>query len=374
MSDFQAGLIAAQDTIHIFVTVPKDCRKEAMALEQSIHEHVSPPFTIYWMKEGEEGWDWDPEMYCWVVPEAASFSGKAIWLPAKALTLQDLRGVWESRCDGLSVWEDPGRCIVFDGHALASVKWWPRVEQLKEMTYSQVQDLLARHECYDNAAGDMDFVTTWNSFYHHEERPDIWWRYYAKALEVREKTRPANLDKLYGEAQAKDSDICEHLQTLRKLATECQVVCEFGVRDGDSTVAFIIGAKHKVYSWDLAKTAKAALLQDLAGSKWEFNLGDSRLADIPECDMLFIDGEHRYETVAKELQQHTKVSKYIVLHDTEAYAEEGEMCVGPYHSRRGGFKGIMPAVQEFLSANRQWRKQRHYTNNNGLTILRRDGW
>ena len=33
--------------------------------------------------------------------------------------------------------------------------------------------------------------------------------------------------------------------------------------------------------------------------------------------------------------------------------------------------GLMPAVNEFLEANKEWYIYRQYTNNNGLTILKR---
>lgn len=34
-------------------------------------------------------------------------------------------------------------------------------------------------------------------------------------------------------------------------------------------------------------------------------------------------------------------------------------------------KGLMPAVEEFLNDNRDWYLYIQYTNNNGLTILKR---
>jgi hypothetical protein len=35
-------------------------------------------------------------------------------------------------------------------------------------------------------------------------------------------------------------------------------------------------------------------------------------------------------------------------------------------------KGLWPAVEEFLAAHPEWKIEKRFTNNNGLTILARD--
>jgi hypothetical protein len=50
---------------------------------------------------------------------------------------------------------------------------------------------------------------------------------------------PVSLDELYQRAANDPSDINEHVPTLRRLASEAQVVVEFGVRHGVSTLGLL---------------------------------------------------------------------------------------------------------------------------------------
>jgi hypothetical protein len=61
-------------------------------------------------------------------------------------------------------------------------------------------------------------------------------------------------------------------------------------------------------------------IHDLAqqlGKVWYFHPKDSRQANIPFCDFLFIDTEHTPEQVREEVRVHiNKVKRYIGFHDT----------------------------------------------------------
>jgi len=77
--------------------------------------------------------------------------------------------------------------------------------------------------------------------------------------------------------------------------------------------------------------------------------------EIPEVDMLFIDTDHTYEQLKGELARHgNKVKKYLVFHDTVSCETE-----------------LMPAIEEFMKANKKWKIKEHYKFNNGVLVLER---
>jgi len=75
------------------------------------------------------------------------------------------------------------------------------------------------------------------------------------------------------------------------------------------------------------------------------------------------------------------VKKYILLHDTTVDEYIGETIRGGHNaetqSKSSGIPvleinmGLWPAVVEFLSNHPEWAIEKRYTNNNGLTILKR---
>lgn len=171
------------------------------------------------------------------------------------------------------------------------------------------------------------------------------------------------LEERYERQCAAQTDIHEHLPTLRKLAEECQNVVEFGCRGACSTTALLMGCKGKVYSWDLTINGQITFLISLAEGRFIFQVGDCRKAVLPECDMLFIDSYHTKEHMAAELKAHGNTPrKYLVFHDTVTWGEQGE----------GGKPGIMHAITEWLHNGGQgWKIKTHYFNNNGLLVCER---
>lgn len=172
---------------------------------------------------------------------------------------------------------------------------------------------------------------------------------------------------LYNEfaiACSRQTDINLHLPLLFSLANKVQHVTEFGVRDGQSTRAFL-AASCSLRSYDLYKDDRVTPLFEVAES---FNLdkkyiiGNSIEIEIEPTDLLFIDTDHNYLQLKTELDKHhEKVSQYIVMHDTTTYG-------GP---SQGDHIGLLAAVLEFLAANRQWTVNYHSHQCNGLTVLER---
>ena len=170
------------------------------------------------------------------------------------------------------------------------------------------------------------------------------------------------LQRQAGEGGANHMDIVEHMGTLRALADQVATVVEFGVRTGNSTVAFLASNCRHVISYDIADP-QFAPAADVA-HKWAFRRADTAGLDfIPACGLLFIDTLHTYAQVKAELEHAGKVARYLVFHDTVNYGGRDEGNANGY--------GIMSAILEFLATNPEWRVDAHFKNCNGLTVLRR---
>lgn len=161
------------------------------------------------------------------------------------------------------------------------------------------------------------------------------------------------------------TDINEHLPILYELALDCKSVTEMGVRSGESTRAFLF-ADVKLRSYDLELDNNVIDLFNLAKSHKkdvEYIQGDTRLIEIDETDLLFIDTWHCYEQLKIELIRHaSKVKKYIAMHDTFTFGCRGESAE----------IGLLPALIEFMTENPNWKFKIHRINNNGLTVIERD--
>jgi len=190
------------------------------------------------------------------------------------------------------------------------------------------------------------------------------------------------------------SDIYEHMPTLYTYTCKPAVnrVTECGVRGVVSSYAFAAGL--------LTKTDKSSVhlyQSDLGTNGNVIQFGkECAMEGIPvtfyqqsdlECpmeptDLLFIDTWHIYAQLKRELNRwHSAVSSYIIMHDTTVDSESGETIRNGWNpvsqSKESGFpieeitKGLWPAVEEFLAAHPEWVLEHRYTNNHGLTILRR---
>jgi hypothetical protein len=179
------------------------------------------------------------------------------------------------------------------------------------------------------------------------------------------------------------SDINEHLVTLKKYTEECETIVEMGVRSIISTWAFLAGSPKKLTSLDLYNPTKfggnlqevydAVNLTDIDFSFVEY---DSLNYELEPCDLLFIDTWHCYLQLKKELtRHHSKVNKYIILHDTVSYDNVDEKSadeMGVLNTIETNLpKGLWSAVEEFLYENRNWIVWEKKPNNNGLTVLKR---
>lgn len=194
-----------------------------------------------------------------------------------------------------------------------------------------------------------------------------------------------------------ESDINEHIPTLIKYGSECDSITEMGVRWITSTWAFLgCAPKNGLLSidmrnpdtWDKGgngenqdviqrgwnKISDVYQVADEFGLKFKFIEANVLDIEIEETDLLFLDTWHSYSQLSKELTKfHSKVKKYLILHDTTTYADVDETnyeVLGPEWKADKEKGGIWRAVEEFLFENPHWIIKERFTNNNGLTILK----
>jgi hypothetical protein len=177
------------------------------------------------------------------------------------------------------------------------------------------------------------------------------------------------------------SDINEHMMALKNYASECSHITEMGVRSVVSTWAFLAANPKKLVSIDIVQCPiqMAAAAASDAGIDFKFIIADTSdpKLEIEPTDLLFIDTWHVYDQLKQEFKLHAnKAKKYIILHDTTTFGQMGEpnvsklkidITTGAYIP----FKGLWPAVEEFLTENKNWVLNKRFTHNNGLTILER---
>lgn len=183
----------------------------------------------------------------------------------------------------------------------------------------------------------------------------------------------------YTAAAARRTAIAPHLPRLRALATGCAVVVEFGVKDGASSAALLLGAD-QVVSYDLVRTPAALTLAALAGGRWEYRIEDSRRAPVTPCDLLFVDSLHTYAQTRAELERHADaVRQTIAFHDTITFGSVGadgesghpQWTVTPGHPVPIQCLGIRPAIDELMMRDRSWAIAAHYVDSHGLLVLER---
>lgn len=165
------------------------------------------------------------------------------------------------------------------------------------------------------------------------------------------------------------SDIFEHLPTLKAYASECYHITEFGVRTVVSTWAFLAAMPKTMRSYDIKYHPNVAIAENSAKSEgvdFKFIEQDvhSETCVIDETDLLFIDTLHTFDALSLELRKHAqKVRQYIIMHDTVTFGNKDEL-------QEGG-KGLIPALEQFLYSDPTWRVHATFSNNNGLTILKK---
>ena len=186
-----------------------------------------------------------------------------------------------------------------------------------------------------------------------------------------------------------NSDINEHLPTLYNYASKCESIIELGVRGIVSSYAFVYGllnnnsSNKKLLLNDITPCKIDELLQLTNNLKIDIKyewINDLDLEIKENYDLTFIDTWHVYGQLKRELEKFSKVTnKYIIMHDTTVDDYKGETIRSGGNAKEESIKsgipldeinkGLIPAINEFLERNNNWKIKEIFTNNNGLTIL-----
>ena len=215
---------------------------------------------------------------------------------------------------------------------------------------------------------------------------------YIKKIYSNKNYFPMNIKEGYLNRCKQESDINEHLPTLYKYATDCESIFETGVRSCISSYAFAYGLLNNNNS------IKKYLLNDISDCTPDINElfnNCKELIDIKyqwcnnlllnfteTYDLTFIDTWHVYGQLKRELIKFAPfTNKYIILHDTTVDEWYGENARGGHNDEEDSIysgipieeiqKGLWPAIDEFLISNPEWVLHERFTNNNGLTILKK---
>lgn len=188
-------------------------------------------------------------------------------------------------------------------------------------------------------------------------------------------------------------DIHEHLPTLIEYGSKVQTITEMGVRFGFSTRAFLYSRPKTLHSIDVCEwnSIEHAGLDPRQNNYWynyyrsaysgttefTYQIADTtKIAPIPETDLLFIDTFHHKDVLEIELAKHgNKAQKFIILHDTSTFGECGQadkagIFVDHDTTNEPG-TGLWHAINPFLEQNPHWSSEVIFIHNNGLTVLKR---
>ena len=177
-----------------------------------------------------------------------------------------------------------------------------------------------------------------------------------------------NLEEKYTQVRDTPTDINEHVPTLYKYSKECQSVLELGVRSAVSSFAFIKGltdndlGKRVLVSCDVNPVTSEENRRLINKYCTKYNIDYTFLLkndleitseEVSNIDLTFIDTWHIYGQMKRELAKFAPITnKYIVMHEQM-------------------FETIYLTQEEFLQEHPEWKIDHHVTNNNGLTVLKR---
>ncbi len=187
------------------------------------------------------------------------------------------------------------------------------------------------------------------------------------------------------------SDIHEHLPTLYKYASECAHVTECGGINSYPGYALVAGLQQSSKESKKLVQIHNKIVDGLdqftkdcqtEGVNRVYYNQNSLHAPIEDTDLLFIDTWHVYGHLKRELERWNKhVGKYIIMHDTTVDEWLGETVRVGWNSAQQSQEtgmpeneirmGVWPAIGEFLEKHPEWKIYERFTNNNGLTVLKR---
>ena len=158
-----------------------------------------------------------------------------------------------------------------------------------------------------------------------------------------------------------------YMDELYELSKECNHITEMGVNEVNSSWAFLKARPKKLVCIDITfkkvpvshRFADHIWLESLKDLAKKENVelvlleNDTSKIEIEKTDLLFIDTNHSYDHLKKELTLHANnVRKYIAFHDTVLFYD------------------LNRAINEFLIENKNWTIYKNIESNPGLLIIK----
>lgn len=189
------------------------------------------------------------------------------------------------------------------------------------------------------------------------------------------------IEDLYNQARKRPDAMAQHMETIRKLASEFDQVAEIGIRRGSSTIALLAGVDGKdngaVFSCDIERLPLHESIAQAAGDLWFRSYMPSEQWEWsePQMEMLVVDGYHTYSQVKMELDRFAdRVIDVLVFHDTMSCGIQGDgIADRKLHDSEAmdDTRGIRLAIDELMIRDPSWRIEMHLPNDSGLLVLRR---
>lgn len=130
---------------------------------------------------------------------------------------------------------------------------------------------------------------------------------------------------------------------IKKRLRGCDSYTEFGINQGATLAAAMLEHPKTIRAYDIKfgwYTQAAGLFQQYAEEhSIDYSATECDTLDciIDPVDVLYIDTQHRYEHLKKELAIHgSKANRFIIFHDTFAQS------------------GLKTAILEYVDANKEW--------------------
>lgn len=174
-----------------------------------------------------------------------------------------------------------------------------------------------------------------------------------------------SLVEIFNKHQSIKRDLNEHMEVIRKVASQCSYIVSFSKRK-ESAVALMAGKPDTFICHTLESDPQLFEALRMANPDCVFtvdNLASTSvevLEDNP--DLLYLDNTHHADYVAGELEKFgTKTLMYILVRGTGAFGEIAE----------GGGEGVFKPLRDFIKQNPEWYVYYHASHQYGLTILSR---
>lgn len=160
-------------------------------------------------------------------------------------------------------------------------------------------------------------------------------------------------------------DLDQHLDTIRKYASDCHHVTEMTKRR-ESSAALVFSGASKVISYQEENDGILDYIDRYKpnGCEWVLQVGslDVTPLAINATDLLFIDTRHNGKRLREELKHVDKVKRYLILHDVASHGVVGD----------DGAEGLFGPLRELVESG-EWFVDYFTPNQYGLIVLARTG-